>query len=234
MTTTSPKPLIAFHGDPALKTKYLDRVEAHRQADEIIQGQYWDKGRGCGIGCTIHGSDHSLYEKKLGIPVAVARLEDAIFEGLPYGEAKGFPGAFLRAITPGADLSMVAPEFTLWLLTNPELDLAGKADETGKKSLKTVTDLYRRWVDGSKPPEAEWRVARRAAWAAAPGVTRGVARAVARAAAWDVVWGAAWDVVWAVARAAAWDDAWRVSRAFAWMAMAKQLLAILEDSPAQI
>lgn len=44
------KTLLAFHGDPKVKAKYLRRVRAHEKADEIIHGVYWEKGRGCGVG----------------------------------------------------------------------------------------------------------------------------------------------------------------------------------------
>jgi len=38
----------AFHSDPAIKAAYLARVEAHRQADRLVQGYgYWSDGRGC-------------------------------------------------------------------------------------------------------------------------------------------------------------------------------------------
>ena len=52
----------AFHGDPKVKTKYLKRVRAHRAADQIIHGTYWEDGKGCAVGCTIHSSDHAAYE----------------------------------------------------------------------------------------------------------------------------------------------------------------------------
>ena len=37
----------AFHGDPAIKEKYLSRVRAHHMADEIIKGKYWEYVKGC-------------------------------------------------------------------------------------------------------------------------------------------------------------------------------------------
>ena len=52
----------AFHNDPSIKEKYLTRVQAHYKADEIIQGKYWENGKGCAVGCTIHSSDHKNYE----------------------------------------------------------------------------------------------------------------------------------------------------------------------------
>ena len=72
--TTLPQPpkaptFFAFHGDPTIKTKYLDRVQAHAKADQLVQGYgYWKDGKGCAVGCTIHGSRHRDYETELGTP----------------------------------------------------------------------------------------------------------------------------------------------------------------------
>jgi hypothetical protein len=60
--------MLAYHNDPKIKAQYLRRVRAHEKMDEIIQGKYWERGRGCAVGCTIHGSDHTQYETELGIP----------------------------------------------------------------------------------------------------------------------------------------------------------------------
>lgn len=46
--------LIAFHGKQSIKDEYLARVRAHKAADEIIKGVYWEKGKGCAVGCTVH------------------------------------------------------------------------------------------------------------------------------------------------------------------------------------
>lgn len=110
--------LLAFHNDPEIKQKYLDRVQAHASADEIIKGRYWEKGKGCAVGCIIHGCNHSAYETELGIPEKLAHLEDRIFEGLPLDLAKTWPNRFLQAIKPGADLSKVWPKFAIFLLTD--------------------------------------------------------------------------------------------------------------------
>lgn len=58
----------AFHGDLKIKEKYLVRIRAHAAADEIVKGQYWEDGKGCAVGCTIHSNDHSLYPKLFDIP----------------------------------------------------------------------------------------------------------------------------------------------------------------------
>ena len=114
------KNLKAYHGKPALKAKYLSRVRQHREADELIKGQYWQNGKGCAVGCTLeeryNEDKHMAYETDLGIPVALARLEDSIFEGLQDSEAKLWPERFLSAIQPGADLSGVADQFVVLLM----------------------------------------------------------------------------------------------------------------------
>src|SRR5256885_1696028 len=83
--------LRAFHGDLAIKAKYIARVNAHRLGDELVQGRYWESGKGCAVGCTVHKdgyeNPHAAYEVELGIPRIVARLEDRIFEGLTNGKA---------------------------------------------------------------------------------------------------------------------------------------------------
>ena len=95
--------MIAFHGDPEIKKKYLERVRAHRRTDEIIKGKYWENGKGCAIGCTIHSNLHANYETELGIPRILAKLEDGMFEGLPNDYAMKWPEKFLDAIPVGAD-----------------------------------------------------------------------------------------------------------------------------------
>lgn len=40
------------------KQKYVDKMKAHAEADEIIKGTYWSGGKGCHVGC--------LVEKKSG------------------------------------------------------------------------------------------------------------------------------------------------------------------------
>lgn len=106
----------AFHNDLAIKEHYLNRVRAHALADEIIKGTYWEKGKGCAVGCTIHSADHSSYEKELGIPQWLARLEDKIFEGLPNERAKNFPLEFLEVINVGADLDKIKIPFLIFIV----------------------------------------------------------------------------------------------------------------------
>src|SRR5436309_5717725 len=130
--------LLAFHGDAAIKARYLNRVQAHEAADEIIHGKYWERGKGCAIGCSIHSSDHRKYETELGIPLMLARLEDRLFEGMGNGNSKQFPAQFLAAAPIGADLSRVGWQFLYWLLTE---ELASRDDPRVAKEIKACADV---------------------------------------------------------------------------------------------
>lgn len=139
----SVKPLLAFHGDRKIKRMYLDRVIQHEKLDEIIKGIYWENGKGCAVGCTIHSSDHLAYESELGIPIILAKIEDLIFERLPLALAKTWPKRFLKAIYPGADLSFVWDEFASRLLTDPiggVIQYAKREEQI--EAIQRVSDLY--------------------------------------------------------------------------------------------
>lgn len=110
--------MLSFHNDKSIKELYVNRVKLHQLADEIEQGFYWENGRGCAVGCTIHGEDHSSYERELGIPKVLSKIEDCIFENLPVEIAKLWPLKFLETINVGVDLSSVWPKFSIWLLTD--------------------------------------------------------------------------------------------------------------------
>jgi hypothetical protein len=178
--------MLAFHNDPAIKENYLARVRAHRLADEIVQGRgYWRDGRGCAVGCTIHGDDHDAYERELGIPAHLAHLEDRIFENLPVHLSWEWPEMFLSAIRPGADLAKVWPQFAAWLLNDPTDGVINFVDEKFvgatqvRDAIKRVAQLYSdgcteqrkwgeaAWVAGSATHDANWRTIGWAADAAA-------------------------------------------------------------------
>ena len=154
----------AFHNDPLIKEKYLTRVQAHYKADEIIQGQYWENGKGCAVGCTIHSSNHKEYESKLGIPKVIAYLQDTIFEKLPNELAKEFPIQFLSAIKVGADLKNVWNLFVIWQLTNKKYGVLQYTND--KKVIQDVADILVQDMVSSVSTE-KWEKLRRSVYAAA-------------------------------------------------------------------
>ena len=158
----------AFHGLQSTKDKYLNRVVAHRKADQIIKGVYWENGKGCAVGCTVHSNQHSTYETELGIPRILARLEDGLFEALPNDLAKTWPERFLSAIRPGADLSHVWPKFAIWLMINKKHGVIkhAKTKEQGRIIFRIV-NLYKLGLTGAVVPNTDWVEVRKAAYAAA-------------------------------------------------------------------
>jgi hypothetical protein len=143
----------AFLGEHSVKEKYLQRVRAHRLADEIVKGRYWENGKGCAVGCTIHASDHSAFERELGIPQGIAHLEDAIFEMLPNEQALLWPEQFLEAIYVGADLSLVGWKFLAWLVPLT-LERYGNAEVT--KSCQPAIVVLRQMADGKVNRMVAW------------------------------------------------------------------------------
>jgi hypothetical protein len=139
--------MLAYHSDPRIKMRVLSQLLHHAQADEIIKGIYWENGKGCAVGCTIHSGDHAEYEPLFGIPQALARLKDCMFEGLPNADAKRWPRRFMSAVRPGADLSRVQWHFLHWLLTdkevNPWIDHPLVCD-----AVRRCADLMRDMADG--------------------------------------------------------------------------------------
>jgi hypothetical protein len=176
------KTLIAFKGRESVKEKYITRVTAHQKSDEIIKGRYWLGGKGCAVGCTIHGNSHEKYETELGIPRAIARLEDRIFEGMSNKKAKEFPLQFLSSIEVGADLSKVLPRFYVKILTDKKHGVHQWARPDGKIAIKKVSDLFQELADGNEVTREEWLQAKAAADAAAYAAADAAAAAAAAAA----------------------------------------------------
>ena len=176
--------MLAFLNKPSVKRTYLARVRAHAKADEIIHGTYWENGKGCAVGCTIHGSEHRKYETELGIPRILANLEDVLFERMANGHAKEFPLQFLSAIKVGADLSNVWNQFAHWMLLDPEHGVIRFAKkEKTKEAIERVGKMYGQAAMGKTPDKQEWKDAAAYAAAAAAAYAAADADAAAYAAA---------------------------------------------------
>ena len=227
--------LIAFHGKQEIKDKYIARVKAHQEADEITKGIYWQNGKGCAVGCTIEGSDHKKFEVELGIPTVLAHLEDGLFESMSNEEAKKFPLRFLEAIPVGADLSDVFKHLVVWEWDDSVHGLKNIQEIKDDKELydccEAVTELYRRTLKGEEVETSEWSKleelagkiyearAGAGAWAGAESWAWARARAGAEAWAGAESWAWAWARAragagaWAWAGAGAWAGAWAGARA---------------------
>ena len=145
----------AFHNNMQIRQLYVERVLAHQLANEIVQGTSWKEDAAGAVGCTLESNQHSRYEEELGIPRQLAYLEDRIFEGLPWKEAKGFPFAFLTSIPVGADLSLVLARFMVWLLIDPERGILRFVGKQGQ-AIADVAALYQRVIEGEAVSTQEW------------------------------------------------------------------------------
>jgi hypothetical protein len=162
--------MLAYHNDPAIKSKLLADLQAHADADRLVKGQYWENGKGCAVGCTLHSvgadgaaSNHLEYETRLGIPQMLAQLEDRIFEGLPNADAMRWPMRFSAAITPGADLSRVGWKWLHWLLID---GLPRVNDAAVTAAIKQCADVLLPLMRGEPVDRAAADAAARAARAA--------------------------------------------------------------------
>jgi hypothetical protein len=216
------KTLLAFHNDKSIKVKYLARVVAHQQADEIIQGQGWTGTKGCAVGCTLNSYNVSRYPKELGIPEWLGRLEDSIHEGLPLEQAKQWPGKFLRAINVGANLEPVRHQLTI-LRMDRLLKLLETSQYPAVEDVRTALLAVRRCAEAEVNGQScDWS-ARSAASSAA--------RSAAESAAWSA-WSAAWSAARSAARSAAWSAAGAAASAAASAARSAASAASAADAAA--
>jgi hypothetical protein len=194
--------MISFHGNQEIKDQYLARVRAHAAADEIIKGFYWENGKGCAIGCTIHSSNHKDYETELGIPEWLAWVEDKIFEGLAKALAKQWPERFLFSIPVGVDLDLIKVPFLIFVLEST-LDNFDRERFPGvKQAIDDVIALYKtNETDIEKFKTAARRA--RAVSNEAYEVYATAQEANAACAAPDMLWAAAYAGVYATANSAA-------------------------------
>jgi hypothetical protein len=160
--------MLTFHGSQEIKDQRIAQVRAHRLADQLVKGHYWEDGKGCAVGCTIHGSDHFAYETELGIPVELAYLEDRIFEGLSNGKAMMWPERFLASIPVGVDLraTHINKRFVLALITDEKRGIMRLIrDDESRKEATEIVEFLKQGISEPSPtmaPDALRRMADRA------------------------------------------------------------------------
>lgn len=252
MTTTVP--VLAFHGDQALRDATVARMRAHRKQDDFIQREYTlilgrtdaPRLRGCFHGCltteryaevegiTLRQADrrigsgwHWETERLFGIPRAVGSLLDNTFEGLPAEEAGGFAVAVTEAIPVGADLTGICDRLILDVLADAEVGLWRAVDAGSKEraAVDQVTALYRRTFAGETVADEEWKQASRVA---------GQAQSAARND--PGLCSAAWYVASAVAQAAdryaaGVADSWAQLTGNTWTWVADRLIHHITTAP---
>lgn len=207
--------LRAYHGNPAIKEEIITRMKAHRAADKIAQRTYGEtdgdgKRRACLVGCAVGGARHYLFPDVFGVPELLAHLSDAVFEGLPFEQAVELPVAFFEAIPVGADLSHVADQVAVWILSR----VRPMAFIDGQAAIDAVAALLNRRIAGEEIQQSEFEAVANAANAAANAAN------AARAAAWAAD----------AAANAAYAASWATDKDF-WLAARDEFLRLLANAP---
>jgi len=223
----------AYHGDSALKEKFVAEMKWHREQDMILQGAAGEgeglEWKGCCIACGVHSMsriegkeyeayNHKLWETLIGVPMWMAHLCESIFEGLTEEESKEFPIQFAESVQCGTGLDSLRPAFSIFVLES----IRENARDDGKAAIDQVISLWRRIGSGEEVSEEEWSAARSAAesaersaesaaWSAAESAERSAWSAAESA--WSAAESAAWSAesaAWSAwsARPAAWSAAW--------------------------
>lgn len=239
--------MLSFHNDPAVKAFYVKRMADHLAADEVRQNYgYWEDGKGCSVGCTIHSGDHSAYEREdgPGLPEWLALLQDALFEGLTPAAAMEFTAHFFPAIPVGVDLDPVKWRFCAFLMREnlervSALDIDASLKQKVLSAVQQVLALLERTLAtgacdlaAAESARSAAESARSVAWSAASAASS-AAHAAAESAVWSVE--SARSVAWSVARSArsAWsvESAWSAAESVAWSAWsAKSAWSVAESA----
>ena len=169
-------------------------VQRHVAADQVAQESYDT----CFIGCLAKKKDSPEFiQREYGIPLAVSRIAEAIFDGLPSDEAPAFFAAFPDAIEcNGKDLSRV-----VWQFLAEELRSLPPVEPEIQADIDPVIDGIDLLAQGKKWSKED-------AGAAASATARAAGRAARAASAARAAGGAAraagW-AAWAAANAAGGD-----------------------------
>jgi hypothetical protein len=246
---TETQPLVAFHGDQAVKDKLLERIGAHEKADAIVSGTYGRKEggvwKGCAVGCSVHDltqdkrleNPHTRYPELLGIPEWVAHLEDQVFEGMSAEKRTGFPRRFAEAIPVGGDFDGLADRLAIRRLKEECLSLSGMWPESVRAQVvaaieQTIAALESGDEKKRSAAWSAWSAARsaRSAWSAARSARSAWSAWSAARSAESAAWSAARSAAWSAARSAAWSAA----RSAAFDREADRLVSELEALPVPV
>jgi hypothetical protein len=181
----------AFHNDPAVKSRLVERLKAYAEAGAIINAEHvWKDGKGSPMGCVVHDAGLALWPQRTGMPKAFGAAIDAVAKYLGSPENAGwFAVEWLDAVPVGEDMAGVAHGLIGWLLTDDAYGILRLATtEAAQEVVRRVAELHRRGEAGQVPTAAEWGAARAVAMAVSDACEKGTEKlvvATAEAAAWN-------------------------------------------------
>lgn len=143
---------LAWHGEPLLKEKALERLADDRKLDRLTQGTYWcqDESMGCAIGCLSRCSQdaHSVTARLFGFPLPVTHWLDRTFESQAEFLAGWWATESVAAIPVGADLTPCCHELLAWLLGPDSPFAEGNQNTLCRSAVITARKLNLRAVEG--------------------------------------------------------------------------------------
>ena len=240
--------MIAWYGDPKLKSAAMDRLREHQRLDQFRQGLYFEEGKGCHLGCLTHASrsSHEATERMFGIEQRIAYWLETVFEGLPPGDAAEWVIESTEAIPVGADMSRCHHHLAVWLLGPDSPSSAGNQHHTVRAAVEGMRRLHMMAARGETVTDAQWQEAISAATAAESAALTAALTAAGRSAEWSA-WSPAAAAAWsaesarlaesaaesAALTAEAWSSAARLAESArsAWKQIAFKSMEIFRDAP---
>lgn len=165
----------AFHADADLKSSVVNRVRRLIADDKIDTPKLFlnfddSSDRYTLLTAAVPTADPEVYEKELGIPSELARLEESVHGLLMRevgagvyafrGESAHYPVDWLQALPPGKDLQRVVPMFLDWWLHDLANVYLSPVDDAAAEMAKLVAGLHARVARGDLPTRREWKSAR--------------------------------------------------------------------------
>lgn len=174
----------AYHNDSAKKQFYIERMQAHMDADELVRRIGWKDGKGCAVGCILNSYEHSAFPDELGIPEWAARLLDTLHENTSAEVWPTLSMRFLTAIKEGVDISPVRNQIIIFILNGniervEKLDISDEIKQQVVDATKQCIEVQRNYddsaafsvaqstaVDAAKSVIYDHKLAARPAWSA--------------------------------------------------------------------
>ncbi len=201
--------MLSYHSNSGLKEKYVLRMQAHIDADELIRGVGFENGRGCAVGCTLNSYDHKAFETELGIPEWMARLLDTLHENTSDKVWPTLAIKFLNTVPVGKDLEPIKHQLSIFIQKRNldrvlALNIPSELKEQVASAIRQAIEAHEIELAGGI---ADFEAADLAARSAASkSAAQSAARSAAQSAwsAWSIaesVYGSAQAAVWSATRA---------------------------------
>ena len=211
--------LIAYHGSQEIKDKYVNRIQAHMDADELVQGLGFENGKGCFIGCTLDKYDHSAFPNEIGMPEWLAYLGDRLHEGCSSDLWPTLGRDILDSINPGQVIEPIRNKINIFILDR-NIDrvnaLNNISDELKDEVIAAINQCKKLHIDELNGVIIESaKSAARSAWSAESAARSARSAWSAESAARSAAWSArSAESAWSAARSAAWSA--RSAKSAAW------------------